>query len=164
MKLWVWRDQKWIPFVGAKTSLTCVGLETTHSQVSQYKAENGNLRKSESTFSHGTVFSPKQCLHEKEATGMESPKIYSSCRCKTSLICAGLQTSPSQVSQYRAENGNLWNSGSTFSHGTAFTPKQCSFQKEAAGMESPKMYSSHWCKNFTYLWVTANDPVSSKTV
>ena len=31
-------------------------------------------------------------------------------------------------------------------------------------MESPKMYSSCRCKNLTYLWGTANDPVSSKPV
>ena len=47
----------------------------------------------------------------------------------------------SHVSQYRAENGNLRNSGSTFRHGTVFAPKQSLYQKEASGMESPKMHS-----------------------
>ena len=50
------------------------GTETTQSHVSQYKAVNGNLRKSGSTFRHGAVFAPKQCLYYKEATGMESWK------------------------------------------------------------------------------------------
>ena len=45
------------------------------AHVSQYSAENGNLRKSGSTFRHGTVFAPKECLHQKEARGMESPKM-----------------------------------------------------------------------------------------
>ena len=124
-KLCVWRIQKCIPLIGAKTSLTCVGLQTTLSQVTQYMVENRNFRISESTFFHGTVFAPKQCLHQNEATSMESPKMYCYSQCKTSLTCGGLQTTPSQVSQYRAENGNLRKSGSTFSYGTVFAPKQC---------------------------------------
>ena len=59
-KLQVWTVQKCIPLVGAKTSFTCAGLQRTASHVSQYRAENENLRKSGSTFSHGTVFTPKQ--------------------------------------------------------------------------------------------------------
>ena len=37
-KLQVWAVQNWIPLVGAKTPLTCVGLQTTPSHVSQYRA------------------------------------------------------------------------------------------------------------------------------
>ena len=104
-KLRVWRVEKCISLVGAKTSLTCGGLQTTPSQVIQYRAENGNLRKTGSNFCHSTVFTPKQCLYQKKATGMDSPKVYSTCRFwKTSLACAGLQTTPSHVIQYRAEN------------------------------------------------------------
>ena len=36
------------------------------------------LRKTESTCRHGTVFAPKKCLYQKEATGMESTKMHSS--------------------------------------------------------------------------------------
>ena len=81
-KLQVWRVQKRIPLVGANTVPTCSGLQTTPCQASQYTAENRNLRKSWSTFRHGTVFPPKQCLYQKEATGMESPKMHSSGCCK----------------------------------------------------------------------------------
>ena len=81
-KLRVWREQKCISLVGAKTSRTCTGLQTTPCHVSQYRAENGNLRIPVSTFCHGTVFVPKQCLYQKEATGMESSKMYASRRCK----------------------------------------------------------------------------------
>ena len=130
----------------------------------KYRAENGNLRNPRSTFSQGTMFAPKECLYQMEATATERPKMHFSHQCKTSLAYAGLQTTPSQVSQYRAEKGNLRNSGSTFSHGTTFTPKQCFIQKEAAGMESLKIYSSCRCKNLNYLWGTANDPVSRKPV
>ena len=83
---------------------------------------------------------------------------------KTTLTSAGLQTNPSHVSQYRAENGNLRKSGSTFYHGTTFAPKQYIYQKESTGMEGPKMYSCSRCKNRTYQFGTVNDPVSSKPV
>ena len=95
---------------------------------------------------------------------MESPKRVPLVDAKTSLTCAGLQTIASHVSQYRTENENVRKSGSTFSHGTVFTPKQCLYQKEATGMDSPKMYFSSRCKNLTYQCVTANDPFSSKAV
>ena len=136
-KLRVWRVQKGIPLDSAKTLLTCVGLQTTLSQVTLYRAENRNFRISESTIFHGTVFAPKQCLYQKKATA-------------------------SRVSQYRAENGNLKKSGSTFRQGTVFAPKQFLHQQEATGMVSPKMHSSIWCKNRSYLCVTANYPVSCK--
>ena len=82
MKLQVWRVQKCIPLGNAKTALTCTGRHTTACHVSQYRAENGNLQKSGFIFRHGTVFAPKQSLYQKEATGMESPKMHSSSRCK----------------------------------------------------------------------------------
>ena len=140
--LQVWRVQNWIPLVCGKPTLTSVRRHTTPSHVSQYKADNGNLRKSGSTFRHGTVFAPKQHLYQKEATGMESQKMHSSSRCKNRM---GRHTTPSHVSQYRAENGNLVKSGSTFHHGTVFAPKQCLYQKEVSGMESPKMHSFSRC-------------------
>ena len=81
-KLQLWRVQKSIPLVGAKTALICTGRQTTPYHVSQYRDENGNLRKSVSKFRHGTMFAPKQCLYQKEAKGMESLKTHSSSRCK----------------------------------------------------------------------------------
>ena len=65
---------------GAKTTLTCVGWQTTPSHVSQYRAKNGNLRKSGSTFHNGTVLAPKKCIYQKEATGMESQIMHSMSR------------------------------------------------------------------------------------
>ena len=93
-KVWALRVQKCIPLVGAKTSHTCGGLQTTPSQVSQYRAENENLRKSGSTFSHCTVFSPKQCLYQKEAIGMQSPKIHFYSRCKNHTYLCGTANYP----------------------------------------------------------------------
>ena len=93
-KLRVWRVQNCIPLDSAKTSLTCGGLQTTPFQVSQYRSENGNLRKSGSTFSHGTVFAPKQCLYQQKATGMERSKMYSFRRCKNLTYLCGTATDP----------------------------------------------------------------------
>ena len=81
-KLQVWRVKKCNPLVGVKTALTCTGRKTIPSHVSQYMTENGNLRKSGSTFRQYTVFAPKQCLYQKEATGMEIPRMRCSSRCK----------------------------------------------------------------------------------
>ena len=52
------------------------------------------------------------------------------------------------------------NFGPTNPHGTAFVPKQWLYQKEATGMESPKMYCPTRCRHRTYHCVEANYPVS----
>ena len=83
--------QKFILLVGAKIALTSAGLQTTSSHVRQYGAENGNLRKSGSTFRHGTVFALMQCLYQKEATGMESSKMHSSSQCKNRTYLCGTE-------------------------------------------------------------------------
>ena len=121
-KLQVWRFQKMHSSNRCKTR---TGRHTTLSHVSQHRAENGNLRKSGSTFRHGTVFAPKQCLYQREAPGMESQKMYSSSRCKNRTYLCGTETTQSHVSQYKAVNGNLRKSRSTFRHGVVFAPKQC---------------------------------------
>ena len=92
---------------------------------------------------------------------MESPKMHSCSQCKKRT---GRHTTPSHVSQYMAQNGNLRKSGSTFCHGTVFAPKQCLNEKEATGMEIRKVHSSSRCKNRTYLCGTANYPISCKPV
>ena len=75
-KLRVWRAQKCISLVGAKSPLTCAGRQTTPSQMSRYRVGNGNLRKLGWTYRHDTVFALRQYLHQKEATDMESPEMY----------------------------------------------------------------------------------------
>ena len=59
-KLWVWRDQKCIPLVGATIPCSCAGRQTTPPQGSRYRAEDGNLRKLGWTYHNGTVFAPRQ--------------------------------------------------------------------------------------------------------
>ena len=87
-ELWVWRDQKCIPLVGAKTPLTCGRSQTTLSGRRRYRAENGNLRKLGRIYRLGTVFAPRQYLYQKGARGMESPEMYSFSRCiNCSYLC-----------------------------------------------------------------------------
>ena len=80
-KLRVWRDQKCIPLVGAITPLTCAGPQNTPPRGRQYRAQNGKLRKLGRTYLLGTMFAPRKYLHQKEATGMERPEMYSASRC-----------------------------------------------------------------------------------
>ena len=87
-KLRVWRAKKCISLVGAKSTLTCVGRQITVHQGRQYRVGNGNLRKLGRTYHHGTVFAPRQYLHQKEATGMDSPEMYFPSRWKKpSYLC-----------------------------------------------------------------------------
>ena len=93
-KLGLWRAQKCIPLVGAKSALTCVGPQTTPSHVKEYMAENRNLGKSGTTFRHGELFAPKQRLYQREPRAMESPKMYSSSRCKKRTYLCGSASYP----------------------------------------------------------------------
>ena len=162
-KLGLWRAQKCISLLGAKSAFACAGQQANPSHVRQCWAENGNLGKFGSTFRHGVVFAPKQCLDQKQARAMESPKM---CLvgAKGTLTCTGPQTTPSNVRQYRAENGNLGKFGPTVRHGTVFAPKQCLYQKEARAMESPKMYFSTRCKKRIRLCGSANYLVLCKAL
>ena len=82
---------------------------------------------------------------------------------KTALV-RGRQTTPSHVSQYATKYGTLRKSCSILRHCIVFAPKQCLYQKETIGMESPKFHSSSRCKTRTYLRGTVNCPVSCKLV
>ena len=159
-KLRAWRVQKCIALVGADTVLTSWGPETTPFQGRQYKAQNGNMRNFGPTNPHGTAFAPKQWLYQKEATGMESSKMYyhSWCRYRTYHCVAAKY--PVSWGQYRAQNGNMRNFGPTNPNGTAFVLKQWLYQKEATGMESSKMYCPSRCRYRTYHCVEENYPVS----
>ena len=48
----------------------------------QYRAQNGNMRYFGPTNPNGTAFVLKQWLYQKEATGMESSKMYCPSRCR----------------------------------------------------------------------------------
>ena len=80
-KLRAWRVRKCIALVGADTVPRTAWPQTTPFNWG-YRVENGNMRKFGPTYPHGTALAPKYCLYEKEATGMESPKMYCPTRCR----------------------------------------------------------------------------------
>ena len=81
-KLPAWRVQKCNTLVGVDTVLTSAGPQTTPCHGGQYRVQRGNLRNFGPTKPHGTAFAPIQWLYEKEATGIESSKMYCPGRCR----------------------------------------------------------------------------------
>ena len=81
-KLRAWRVPKCIALVGADTVLTTAWKQTTPFHGGQYRAQNGNMRNFGPTNPHDTAFASKQWLYQKEATGMESSKMYCPSRCR----------------------------------------------------------------------------------
>ena len=59
-----------------------------------YRSQIGNMQNFGATNPHGTAFAPKQWLHEKEATGMESSKMYCPSRCRYSTYQCGAANYP----------------------------------------------------------------------
>ena len=81
-KLQAWIVQKCIALVGADTVLTISGPQATPCHGGQYRVQRGNVRNFEPTNPHGTASAPMQWLYQKEATGMESSKMYCPSRCR----------------------------------------------------------------------------------
>ena len=69
--------------------ITCAGPQNTPPRGRQYRAQNGKLRKLGRTDLHGTVFAPRKYSHQKEATGMERPEMYSASRCNYPTYLCG---------------------------------------------------------------------------
>ena len=74
-KLRQWRTQKCNPCFGAESTLRSTGLQTTRFHAASYGTVSANLRKLGASFRRGTVFAPIQSTYEKEATGVENPKM-----------------------------------------------------------------------------------------
>ena len=152
-KLRVWRAQKCIFLVGAKSLLTCAGHHTTQTQWCRYKAGSGNLRKL------CVDLSPMwtHYLHQGNIYIKRKLWVWRDQKCillvgaKTSLTSADRQTTPSHESRYRDENRNLRKFWWTYRHGNFFAPRQYSHQKEATSIESPEMYFLIRCKKPSYL-------------
>ena len=146
-----WRDEKCIPLVGDLTTITCAGRKSTQSQGRKYRAQNGKLRKLGRTYRHGTVFSPRQYLYQKNLRVWRDQKCIPLVGAKTILTCAGRQSTQSRLIRYRAKTVKLRKLGETYRFGTVFAPRQYLYQKEATGMERPEMYSARRCNSHTYL-------------
>ena len=118
----------------------------------------------------GLPFNMVQCLHQSSVYIKRKLGLWRTQTCihlegaKSPLICAATQSTPSHVRWYRAENRNLGKFGPTFRRGAVFATKQCSYQKEARAMESPKMYPLRRCKKPTCLGGYAKYPIPCKAV
>ena len=77
-KLRVWRAQKCIPLVVAKSPLTSTGRQTTPTQKSRYKTCNRNLLKFGWTDCHGTL------LHQGNIHIKRKLRIWKSQKCSPS--------------------------------------------------------------------------------
>ena len=87
------------------------------------RAENGNLGNFEAVDHNGTAFTPKQCLYQKVAMGMENPKMQSPSLCNKRTGRYGPANNPDSYTVCRAENGNLPKFEAVNHNGTAFAPK-----------------------------------------
>ena len=111
-----------------------------------------------------------QCLHQNKNYFKRKLGLWRAQKCIplvgviSAHTCAGPQTNPSHVRQYRAENVILGKSGANFRNAAVFASKQELYQNEARPMENPKIYSSRRCNKHTYLCCTANHPDSCKAV
>ena len=81
-KLREWRTQKCNPCFGAESPPPSTRLQTTRFHAAPYGTVSANLRKVGTFFRRGTVFAPIQSTYEKEATGMENPKMQSLFLCR----------------------------------------------------------------------------------
>ena len=147
-----------------KKSTSQYGLQTARFHAIPHRVDRANLRKLETNYRHGTVFAPKQSLCHKEATGMQNQKCNLYFGAKSLLRSRGLQTARFHAAPYRADSANLRKLGATFRHGTVFAPKNFFYQKEATGMQTPKLQSLLRCKRSTSQYTHANYPLSCSAV
>ena len=163
-KLRVWRDQKCIPLLGAKTPLTCSGCQTTHLK------GVGIGPRTETCVNWGEPIALVPCLLQGNIFIKRKLRVKRQQKCipiivaKNPVTCAGDQTAPSQGSRYMAENAKLRKMGWTYRHGTVFAPRQYVYEKDDKGMERPEMYSPIRCKNPSNLCGPSNYPVSRVSV
>ena len=121
-KIRVWRNQKCIPLVGAKTTLTCAGSQTTHLK------GVGIGPRMETCVNWGEPIAMVPCLHQGNIFIKRRLRVWRDQKCisklgaKTPLTCARRQTIPSQRTRYKVENENLCKLGWTYRHGTVFAP------------------------------------------
>ena len=81
-KLREWRTQKFNPCFGAESPPRSTGQQTTRFHAARYWTVSSNFPKVGASFRRGTVFAPTQSTYEKEATGMENPKMQSLFWCR----------------------------------------------------------------------------------
>ena len=99
-KLRAWRDQKCIPLVGAKTTLTCAGHQNTPSRGRQYGP------RMESCVNWDGPIAMVPCVHlgniynKRKLRALKDQKCIPLVSAITPLTCAGLQSTQSRGRRY----------------------------------------------------------------
>ena len=113
-----------------------------------HRLEGGSIGpRTESCINCEGLISMVPCLHQANIYNKRKLRVWRDQKCIplvgaiTPLNCAGRHNTPSRGRQYRAQNGKFGKLGQTYGHGTVFAPRKYLYQKEAAGMERPEMYS-----------------------
>ena len=163
-KLREWRTQKCNPCFGAESPPRSTRLQTTRFHAAPYGTVSANLRKVGTLFRRGTVFAPIQSTYGREATGMENPKMRSLFWFRKRTSQYGPVNYPVSCSAVWDRQCKLRKVGASFRRGTVFAPIQSTYEKEATGMENPKMQSLFWCRKPTSQYAPANYPVSCSAV
>ena len=159
-KLRAWRVQKCIALVGADIAITSAGPQSSPYHGGQYRVHLGNMRNFGPTNTHGTASAPMQWLYQKEATGMESIKMYCPSRCRYRTHQCGAANFPVSWGAVQGPPRKYAKLRATNTHSTASAPMQWLHQKDATGMESSKMYFPSRCRYRTHQCGAANYPVS----
>ena len=133
------RLQKCFALVGADTELTIPWPQTTPFH-GGYRAQNGNMRNFGPTNPHGTALHQRNGYSKRKLRAWRVQKCIALVVSDSVITTAWKQSTPFHGGEYRAQNGNMRNFGPTNPLGTALVPKQWLYEKEATGMESPKMY------------------------
>ena len=124
-KLRVWRDQKCIPLVGAKTPVTCAGRQSTPSRGRQYRGP-----RTESWVILDGQMAMVPGLHQGNIYTKWKLRVWRDHKCIPfvgaiiPLNCAGRHNTPSRGRQYIAQNGKFGKFGRTYDHGTVFPPRK----------------------------------------
>ena len=123
-KLSAWRDQKFIPLVGAITPLTCAVRHNTPSRGRQFGP------RMESCVNLDTPLAMGPCLHQGNISTKKKLRVWRDQKCIslvgaiTPLPYADRQNTPSRGRRYRAQNGTLSKLERSYHHGTIFAPRK----------------------------------------
>ena len=139
--MWVWRTQKCNRFLGIINALGVTARQTTRFHAPRIRPREEIWEISKLSKAMVPPLHQSNVYIRSRAVGKENPKIQSLSRCNKRTGCYRTANNPLSCTAYRAERGYLRNFEAVESNGTAFAPKQSSYQKVDVGMENPKIQS-----------------------
>ena len=163
-KLREWRTQKCNPCFGAESPPRSTGQQTPGFMQRRIGPSVQIFRKS------GLPFAEVPCLHQSNLHMKRKLRKWRTQKCNP---CFGAESPPRRTGQqttrfhaapYRTVSANFPKVGASFRRGTVFAPIQSTYEKEATGMENPKMQSLFWCRKPTSQYGPVNHPVSCSAV